>query len=61
MKLIVKQPNKNFDVKMVHWSATPNGSLLARAISFTYSKISTPGCDGGLKEFIDFNCHVFQG
>ena len=46
---------------MVHWSQTPSGALLSRAISFMFSKIISTAKDGGMKEWIEEHCGIFDG
>jgi hypothetical protein len=43
-----------------HWSQSPSGALLARAISFLFSKFIQPARDGGLKDFIEEHCSIFR-
>jgi len=44
---------------MVHWSLTPGGAMLSRALSFVFGKIIAPANAGGMKEWIAEHCGMF--
>ncbi len=43
----------------VHWSTTEKGALVARATAHVYRIIIAPHGQGGMKDLIENNCHLF--